>query len=322
MTLLTARGEVAVEHLVEGDEVMTASGELRPAIWIGSRRVRPQSHPRPQELNPVRVGKDAFGEGRPARDLRLSPGHAVFVDGVLVPVARLVNGATIVQEQVEQVRYFHVELDAHDVLLAEGLACESYLDDGNREAFANAAEHTALYGRLDPVDWDGACAPVVRDGPQLAAIRAALQARAEALGWAKSLEHGLTLVADGVEIAPLHTAGERLWFAVPACDSLVLRSASAIPAEIEAAHGDSRRLGVAVAELKLDGAALDLAAPAFGAGFHGLETHGEQAWRWTDGAAVLDGALAQPAMVEIVLRGLIPTWTRPAAPRLMLVKVG
>ncbi len=94
--------------------------------------------------------KGAFGDGLPIRDLILSPGHAVFVDGVLVPVGPLVNGATIVQEEVESVRYFHVELDAHDVILAEGLPCESYLDDANRETFANSPQHTALHGRLDP----------------------------------------------------------------------------------------------------------------------------------------------------------------------------
>ena len=42
------------------------------------------------------------------------------------------------------IEYFHVELDRHDVLFAEGLAAESYLDTGNRGLFAN--------GGLRPVE--------------------------------------------------------------------------------------------------------------------------------------------------------------------------
>jgi len=67
----------------------------------------------------------------------LSPDHALFVERHLVPVRYLLNGATIVQEAAGWVRYFHVELATHDILLAEGMPAESYLDTGNRSAFAN-----------------------------------------------------------------------------------------------------------------------------------------------------------------------------------------
>jgi hypothetical protein len=40
------------------------------------------------------------------------------------------------------VTYYHVELAAHDVILAEGLLCESYLDTGNRAAFVNGESET------------------------------------------------------------------------------------------------------------------------------------------------------------------------------------
>jgi hypothetical protein len=315
----TVRGEVTVEDLIEGDEIVTASGQTRPVIWIGSRRVRPMSHPTPAELNPVRVRRGAFGEGLPVRDLILSPGHAVFVDGVLVPVGHLVNGATIVQEEVETVRYFHVELDAHDVLLAEGLPCESYLDDGNREAFANSPEHTALYGPLDPQERENACAPLVRDGEALAAIQARLHARAEEIGWTKSTAHDLTLLADGQAIAPLHAAGNRLWFQVPVAARLALASPAAAPLHLVPGASDTRRLGVAVSELRVDGQVLDLASDALGAGFHPLESHGDLAWRWTDGAA--DLALAGPALLEVTLHMTAPVWKR-AAPQLRLVQAG
>jgi hypothetical protein len=61
----------------------------------------------------------------------------VHLDGVLIPVRHLLNGASIVQEPVDHVTYWHVELPTHGVLLAEGLPVESYLDTGNRPAFAD-----------------------------------------------------------------------------------------------------------------------------------------------------------------------------------------
>lgn len=308
----TPEGPVAVEDLAEGQQVRTASGVARPIRWIGQMLSRPDRHPRPWEVQPVRVTAHAFGPGMPAQDVRLSPGHAVFVDGVLVPVGHLVNGATIVQEQVEQIRYFHVELDSHDVLLAEGLPCESYLDDGNRASFANADGFTDLHGRLDPKSWDDACAPLVAAGPQLTEIQQRLHARAEALGWTRSEAADLRIEADGVAIAPVHAAGNRYWFAVPATQALTLRSNHGVLAHLVPGLGDGRVLGVAVAELRIDGMGVDLDDPAFGAGFYPPERHDALGWRWTDGAAVLHRPLNAPAMVEVALAMVAPSWVRPA----------
>jgi hypothetical protein len=318
--ILTARGEVAVEDLIVGDEAVLASGGTRPVIWIGSRRVRCDNHPRPHEVNPVRIKAGAFGDGLPVRDLVVSPGHALYVDGVLIPAHSLVNGATIVQEQVDKVRYFHIELDAHDVILAEGLPCESYLDDGNRETFGNAMEYTALHGRLDPISWDQACAPMVAAGPQLTSVQARLHERALAMGWTRSEEPNLCLLADGVAVVPVMAKANRYWFAVPACSDLVLSSNASILAQVMPGLPDTRQLGVAVSDLKLDGEPLDL-AQAFTQGAHDLETHEAQAWRWTNGAAHLALTLAEPAMVEITVMMTAPTWQRQV-PALRLVQAG
>jgi hypothetical protein len=174
----TTRGEVAVEDLQAGDLAVTASGAARSIVWIGSKRIE-----RPLlEQQPIRVMAGAFGEGLPARDLRLSHGHAVCVDAlgeVLVPVGELVNGVTIVREEVAEVTYWHVELESHDVLLAEGLPAESYLDTGNRAFFGRG------YGRLPHIDPDrtlaDSCRPFVAEGPLLEAIRERLAARALSL---------------------------------------------------------------------------------------------------------------------------------------------
>ena len=74
--ILTARGEVAVEALVAGDLVRTAGGATRPLKWVGHRRVECAHHPRPAEVMPIRVAAHSFAQGRPHRDLLLSPDHA------------------------------------------------------------------------------------------------------------------------------------------------------------------------------------------------------------------------------------------------------
>ena len=138
----TMRGDVAVEHLAAGDLVVTASGETRAIRWIGHRTMDCSRHPAPAEVMPVRIAAHAFGPDRPARDLVVSPGHAICVEMMgenLIPASSLLNGTTIVQQDVQRVTYWHVELDSHDLLLAENLPAESYLDMDNRSFFADAA---------------------------------------------------------------------------------------------------------------------------------------------------------------------------------------
>lgn len=308
----TASGRAAVETLSIGDTVVTASGDKRAVKWIGKMVSRPSRHPRPWEVNPVRVKAHAFGPNVPLRDVRLSPGHAVYIEGVLVPIGHLINGATIVQEAPGPVRYFHIELDSHDVLLAEGLPCESFFDDGQRASFTNADVVNGLHGRLDPQSWDNACAPMVADGPQLVAIRERLHTQAEQLGWIKREDAALTIDADGAAIAPLRRSGNRYWFAVPGAEQLVLRSNRGVLAHVMPGLTDHRTLGVAVSELRVDGLGVDLDDITFGHGFHPVERHGGHGWRWTDGAATLNIG-GREALVEVMLAMVTPSWTRPAA---------
>ena len=181
----TLRGNVAVEALRVGDRVLSGFGGNAPVVWLGSRRVAPGRHPDPARLQPIRVRAGAFAPGMPSRDLRLSPDHAVFsrAEGALIPVRCLVNGTSIVQETVTEVTYWHVELPAHDVILAEGLTCESYLDTGNRCAFANGGAAIDLHPDFAQRVWEAeACAPQVVRGPILAAVRARLAACAGGAG--------------------------------------------------------------------------------------------------------------------------------------------
>jgi hypothetical protein len=103
----------------------------------------------------------------------LSPDHAGLVDGLLVPARLLVNGATIAWEvDLAAVIYYHVELDRHDVLLAEGLPVESYLDTGDRGNFANGDGPVALHPDFASRAWEASgCAPLMVTGPEVDAAR-------------------------------------------------------------------------------------------------------------------------------------------------------
>ena len=100
----------------------------------------------------------------------------MFLDERLIPARCLLNGSTIVRDRVERVDYYHVELDSHDVLLAEGAPSESFMDDDSRGVFHNAREFAVLYpNAAKPY---GFCAPRVEQGAQLEAIRRRLAATA------------------------------------------------------------------------------------------------------------------------------------------------
>jgi phospholipase/lecithinase/hemolysin len=163
--LRTVAGEVAVEELGVGDRMVLANGELAPVIWIGRRMVDGAD----SADWPVRVRAGALGGGRPSRDLYLSPDHAVLIDGVLVPVRHLIDGASIAQVRYGPVTYWHVELPRHDVLLAEGLPCESFLDTGARDP-----RRADFVSRI----WETeACAELVLAGPRLNHLSLASQGR-------------------------------------------------------------------------------------------------------------------------------------------------
>ncbi|WP_306424603.1 Hint domain-containing protein, partial [Methylobacterium goesingense] len=235
----TEHGEVAVEDLRVGDRVLTGAGQHRPIRWIGSRALAPRRHPRPGQAQPVRIRAGALGENKPARDLRVSPGHALCLDllgEVLVPAIALVNGSTIVQEDVEHVTYWHVELDGHDILLAEGLPAESYLDCGNRGFFgAGAVVDLASSPDAGAATTADYCRPFHRDGPVVAAARARLRSRAEAAGWTLRQPEtwaGVHLEVDGARLLP-ETRGLSACFVLPAdAREIWLCAPTSVPAQI------------------------------------------------------------------------------------------
>ncbi|MGP0105015.1 cadherin-like domain-containing protein [Rhodoblastus sp.] len=190
--ILAARGDVAVEDLRIGDLLLTASGVLRPIKWIGTRAYSARFAGNNPDLLPIRFNVGSLAENVPARDLLVSPHHAMFLDGVLIPAEHLVNGATIVQKAPgEDIHYFHIELDSHDVLIAEGALSESFVDDDSRGIFQNASTFAALYPRAARQE-AAYCAPRVDDGFALDRLRRRLAERA-GLAYPAATDFGMLL---------------------------------------------------------------------------------------------------------------------------------
>lgn len=183
--IATPSGPVPVERLAIGDLVLTSGGLSRRVRWIG----RQTCHTRfgdPLRVLPVAIAAGALGAGLPYRELRLSPDHALLVDGVLVQAGALVNGTTVTRLGAADVDdrfvYFHVELEDHSLILAEGVPAETFLDNVTRRRFDNWAEYRALYG--EPAGSIAELAvPRVKSARQLPrALRQRLQGIARAAG--------------------------------------------------------------------------------------------------------------------------------------------
>jgi hypothetical protein len=303
--ILTERGEVAVEHLQIGDRVVTASGGSRPVVWLGHRALDISRHPAPLGLWPVRVAAGAFGENLPRRDLWLSPGHNIAAEGVIMPICALINGHSVAQVKRTKVEYWHVELDAHDIILAEGLPAESYLDCGNRTDFVNGGAFVEAHPDFRPRQWAETCLPLVKDGPEVATTRARLLAILQEQGFALTRDPEAHVVADGQRLEPLQLSRKGLVFAVPeGAKTITLRSNVFIPAQTFADSTDARALGLCVGRLEIDGSTIALdGAERLGAGWHEAEyENGAVVRRWTSGEICLPAG-ARNVVVDLAGRG-------------------
>ena len=297
--IATPKGERLVETLAPGDLVCTASGATRHIVWVGhgSHLATPN---RRTAATPVLVAKGALGHNLPHRDLRITKAHALFLDGMLVPVEFLVNHRSIRwDDHTRKVELYHVELETHDVLLANGAAAETYRDDGNRWLFQNANSGWDLPPQ-EP------CAPVVTDGLALDVLwRRLLDLAGPRPGWVLTDEPELHLLVDGRRIEPSDRLTRHARFHVNApAASIRLCSRAASPEELGIAR-DPRILGVPVQRITVwqDEAshAVEAADARLQQGFHAFEPAG--ACRWTDGEAVLPDDLrtAFTDRIEIVV---------------------
>jgi hypothetical protein len=145
--IATPLGDRAIETLAPGDLVLTHDGRAAPVKWLWVQTVS-TFFADPLRVAPVRVRAGALGENLPARDLLVSTDHGLWVNGALVQAGALVNGRTITREAElpERFCYFHVELQDHSLILAEGVPAETFLDAVGRRAFDNWRAYEAVHG--------------------------------------------------------------------------------------------------------------------------------------------------------------------------------
>jgi len=132
--ILTDVGEIAIENLGVGDKVSTVSGESRAirrvTNWTAERE---PNQDWADDVAPIKICRSALAPNVPHRDLYLSPGHALYLDGILIAVQGLVNDRSIVRcskGEEDRLSYFQLDLEDHQVILAEGAPVESCLGDG------------------------------------------------------------------------------------------------------------------------------------------------------------------------------------------------
>jgi hypothetical protein len=169
----TSKGEAAIETLSVGDRVWTRDHGLQPIRWIGTSEVSIRSLMARPHLRPVIIPAHAFGPGRPARDMAVSPQHRVLLSGwsaelhfaareVLAPAKGLVGSRGIrIDEACRSVTYIHMMFDAHEIVLSDGLETESFLvgatiRDGMDEAQRD--EILELFPELAGIDGTAASA--------------------------------------------------------------------------------------------------------------------------------------------------------------------
>jgi aryl-phospho-beta-D-glucosidase BglC (GH1 family) len=274
--ILTTRGEIPVEQLRTNDHAILHTGGTAPIQWIGHRSLAPARHPNPAQVNPIRIAANALMDGIPRRDLFLSPDHALYLNGALIPAKSLLNGSTIRQEPRRTITYYHIELPHHAVLYAEGTPAESYLETGNRNAFSNGGGALTLHPDFaQTLREQTSCAPFAESGPIVEQTRAQILARTHQ---PLTNDPALTLQPnpDG---------------------SVIISSRSAIPGYFSPDPRDQRTLGVKILSLHAGSREINLDHPRLTEGWHGVEPDG----RWTNGSGIIPAALAQHGPITIKL---------------------
>jgi hypothetical protein len=232
----------------------------------------------------------------PNLDLYVTHGHALYLEGVLIPVENLINHRSILWDETAQaVEYYHIELEDHDVVLANGAPAETYYDASNRAQFHNTRPDSSP-GAASPT-----FAPVLTGGAAVDRVWLALFERAGGrIATAATDDPDLHVVVNGERLDPTSVEGCTYTFALDAAPATGLRlnSRSGVPSLLGITAHDHRRLGVAISRLAISqpGVATMLRhdAPLFTEG--GCHP-AENGYCWTD------GELALPARLFAHLRG-------------------
>ncbi len=125
----TSKGQRPIEALTTDDHVLTIDHGFQQIRWIGHKQCQAKG-----KLAPVHFATGTIGNTRP---LKLSPQHRVMLEGwqvelvsddaqALTPAINFVDDTDIRQIEGGTVDYYHLMLDRHEIIFAEGAPAESF----------------------------------------------------------------------------------------------------------------------------------------------------------------------------------------------------
>jgi hypothetical protein len=172
----TTEGERKVEDLASGDLLPTMFGGVRPVQWIGRYSIKRSDPSKPwvRDALPVRIACSALAPNVPKADLYVTAAHALLIDGVLAPAEMLINDKTIKRFEArehDELEFFHVKLETHDVIYAEGAPVETLLEVN--ESAVNFADYLRQYGT--PATEEARCAPHVDFGSRFGELKSRMR---------------------------------------------------------------------------------------------------------------------------------------------------
>ncbi|MBS1032920.1 Hint domain-containing protein [Gluconobacter cerinus] len=261
----TPHGEVPVESLDIGDEVVTFNWEtqsevIRPLTWVGYQKSKLQPNlPEDQAGYPVRILKNSISDNTPHKDLLVTPEHCLFFNGKFIPARMLVNGQSIFYDRsVTSYNFYHIETEEHSVIWADGMLSESYLDTGNRRYFSNRENIINITNKNQDWNIDSAAAlDVSRDTVEY--IYNKIVSRAKDLKIVKNQKpktivknHEMYLITNsGSKLNPIRNTNSFVTFRLPKdTTSVRIVSRSSRPCDVIGPFVDDRRnLGVLIGKI-------------------------------------------------------------------------
>lgn len=171
----TKRGPVRIEELEVGDKVVTRDHGLQEIRWIGSRMLSVAELARNPKLRPIRISAGVLGNNKPTTELIVSPQHRILVRSkiaqkmfgateILVAAKQLLQVEGIdIDNRVQDVEYFHIMFDQHEVVISNGAETESLYAGSEALRVIGAAAREEIFALFPELRKEG----IVVEGARL-----------------------------------------------------------------------------------------------------------------------------------------------------------
>jgi Ca2+-binding RTX toxin-like protein len=175
----TANGDIAVENLKVGDLVQTLDRGLQPLRWMGRQHLSARDLAENENMRPIRIRKDVINAGNGVGDLIVSPQHRILVASkvvqrmfecaeVLISAKQLlvIDGVDIAND-FEDVTYFHILFDQHEIVYANGVPSESLYLGQQAQKYLSPEGREEIYTLFpevaSPIFMATSCRPIIQN---------------------------------------------------------------------------------------------------------------------------------------------------------------